>query len=271
MAQLDLQPKGEELKTRAELEDLVSFSKHLFPGPRLALAVWFGRSPGSTEHNILELFAGAPMSKIYPYPPLSLHWKEGLNDPPFARLFVTSVDYFTKLLVQSDPQLAQYFERPEVLYFSKDTLNEQVIRRFNIITEPAGLIKGWYVSADERAQSRTLRNMLASQGHMGPHVGLVKTEESADFENCRGLLHVEVEQRWLPLSEGGLQSYTFYNDWLDGRSGYFLFEGGALYHILRFEVKTAPEYSDRVLEKPREDRYAEVYLRAMHPPEQPAA
>ena len=103
---------------------------------------------------------------------------------------------------------------------------------------------------------------------MRPMLGLVKTEESSNFENCRGILHVEVGQKWVPLTPGGIQTYTYYNDYQSGRPVYFLFEGGALYEVLKFEVKTAPDYASRFgfLEdtlKPN-DRYPEVYLRAVH-------
>ena len=150
-------------------------------------------------------------------------------------------------------------------------MNQEILEIFHVITEPPGLVKGWYVPESEYTKSRNIQNLLSIHGHTKPEIGLVKTEESADFENCRGLLHVEITQKWLPLSPEGIRSYTFYNDQQTGRPVYFLFEGGALYHVLKFEVKTAPEYASRLLGKTRDDRYPEVYLRAVRPPAQPAA
>src|SRR5205807_5177293 len=100
--------------------------------------------------------------------------------------------------------------------------------------------------------------LLSLREHVRPDFGLVKTEESADFENCRGVLHVEISQKWLPLSPENIRAYTYYNDQQSGRSVYFIFEGGSLYRVLKFEVKTAPEHADKLLEKTRDDRYPEV-------------
>jgi hypothetical protein len=63
--------------------------------------------------------------------------------------------------------------------------------------------------------------------------------------------------------------YAWYGDWQSSRPGYFLLEGGSLYQILKFEVRTAPEYPTRfqLLEKLPDDRYPEVYLRAVLPTE----
>jgi hypothetical protein len=68
-----------------------------------------------------------------------------------------------------------------------------------------------------------------------------------------------------------MQSSGFYSDWLNGQPCYLLAEGGALYLIDKFEVIYNPDYASLVLEKRPDDRYLEVYLRAVHPPEQPAA
>ncbi len=100
--------------------------------------------------------------------------------------------------------------------------------------------------------------LLAAYGQSRPYIGLVKTDEAKDFEFCRGFLNAEIGQRWLPISQGGLTNYSFFIDIRSDRPGYFLFEGGSLYQILKFEIKTAPEYATRVLERSRDDRYVEV-------------
>ncbi len=271
LAQLDLAARGGEARLRALLEDTVEYHKGIYPGNPLALAVWFGKSPRDPEHNLLELFSGFPMNNIAGPTRVPLLWKTGSMEAPFVVIYATSVDYFVEQLSSNARALSHFFERFEVLYFEKRLLNERVLQAFNVITEPPGLSKGWYVSSEEYAKLKTVRNLLSSHGHMRPEIGLVKIEESPDFENCRGLLHAEVSQKWLPLSPGGLSPYMFFNDLQDGRPGYFLFEGGSVYRLVKFEVRTAPEYSSRVLEKPRDDRYPEVYLRAVHPPEQAAA
>ena len=101
----------------------------------------------------------------------------------------------------------------------------------------------------------------------------MKVWESPDLQHCRGILHLEIEGKWLPLSPEAIRSYSYYFDVQSGRRAYFIFEGGALYEVMRFEVKTAPEYASNLglLEKAPNDRYPEVYLRAVHPSAQPAA
>jgi hypothetical protein len=284
LAKVDLAMRGEEARLRALLEDLLPvYLRELYlPEDKLALAVWFGKSPKSQEHNLLVLFAGPSSDQIPPALPgdrRSLFWRSGSNEPPFVIPWSDSVNHFAQQLALSPQSLARFFDKPEVLYYDKELLNERILEAFNIIAEPSSLLKGWYVSAHEyeEAKAPKLRNLLARWSAVKPDIGLVKVEESQDFEHCRGLLHMEFSfgagPRWMPLRPGALHSHSFYNDLQDERPGYLLFQGGSLYQILKVEVKTAPEYPKRfgLLEKLRDDRYPEVYLRAVHPPEQSAA
>jgi hypothetical protein len=275
LAELDLTTKGGEAKLRALLEDLVEAYKGPNPAYRLALAVWFGKRSGQEEQNLLLLYAGPPMEMFESSERQPLFWKAGSQGPPFARVHAASLDYFLKRLLLESPDLQPYFENFEVLFFEKDLLDEQILQRFNVIAEPSGLTKGWYIDAVDYAKYTTIRGLLGRYANSQPELGLVKTEESPDFEHCRGVLHVEIGNEtgkwWLPQSPDALSATAPYSDHLSGRPGYFLFQGGALYRILRFEVKTAPEYAAKVLQKRRDDRYTEVYLRAVHPSEQPAA
>ncbi len=272
LAQLDLKARGGEARLRALLEDLINYYKgRIYPGYQLALVAWFGKSAGKPEHNLLALFTGPPMNKIAFSQRQSLLWKTGSEQPPFANIYATSVDYFTEQLRVNAAELRQYFDSFEVLYFDKQALNADILAAFKVITEPSGLMKGWYVGEDEYREWRAGRYDLRTRQRARAEIGLVKTEESRDFEYCRGLIHVEVNQRWLPLSSGALGTHSFFNDLENGHPGYFIFEGGSLYRLLKIEVKTCPEYSGRVLEKLRDDRYPEVYLRAVHPPERAAA
>jgi hypothetical protein len=202
---------------------------------------------------------------------LSLLWKSGGEGAPYANVRATSVDYFLKLASAYPDKTAPYRDRFEVLYFDKRLLEPSLLEMFQIVTEPPGLMKGWYVPTRELAEAENIRNLLSRYGHARPEVGLVKTWESPDFEYCHGVLHVEITQKWLPLSPDGIRAYTYYNDRLTGTGGYFLFEGGSLYEILKFEVKTAPEYAGKLLGRTPDDRYPEIYLRAVHPSAQSAA
>jgi hypothetical protein len=271
LAQLDLRAKGGEARIRALLEDLTGYYKGVYPGHQLALAVWFGKTPDSDVQNLLALFTGLPMKSIVVSPRQTLHWKIGVDEPPFVNIHATSVEYFSGQLSSNRDAVAHFLDRREVLYFDKNWLTSEIVREFKIVTEPPGLIKGWYLGADQYDGSQTVRSLLASGGHGRPEMGIVKTWESPDFGTCRALVHVEVSQRWLPSSAEGITPYSYYSDWQEGRPGYFLLEGGALYQILKFEVKNAPNYSAVVLEKSRDDRYPEVYLRAVYPPQQSAA
>jgi hypothetical protein len=270
LAQLDSKAKGGEVRLRALLEDLVQYHTGVYPRNQLALVVWFDKSPSSDEHHLLELFSGV-RGEFAKTEHLSLLWISGSEGPPIASIDATSVRYFAEQLESKPNILAKYFKNYEVLYFDKQLLPASVLRDFKVITEPSGLMKGWYVRAHQYAKSETVGSLLAARGNASPSVGLVKIEESPDLESCRGLLHVEVNQKWVPLSPEGLQNYLYYTDQQEGRPGYFLFEGGSLYLLVKFEVKTTPEHSARVLEKLPDDRYPEVYLRAVPPPQQSAA
>ena len=274
LAQLDIAEMAGEARVRALLEDLIeSYRGGVRPGYELALAVWYGKSHGQHEHNLLMLFKGRTLTPMFYDDRLPLLWKTDSGGPPFVSTRSTTVDQFAGELSRNPQGLDNYFERFEVLYFDKHLLTETILNAFKVLTEPSQLLKGWYVSVHEYegTEPPKVRNLLSSRAGWRPEIGLVKIEESQDFEYCRGLLHAEFQQKWLPLSHGGLSSFSFYTDCGDGRPGYFLFEGGSLYRLLKFEVKTAPEYSTRVLEKSRDDRYPEVHLRAVHPPELSAA
>jgi len=199
-------------------------------------------------------------------------WRTGIEEPPYLEVHASSVEHFTDELRAKPADLDRYRTRAEVLYFDKKLLSDEILKFFNIVTTPSGLIRGWYL--DQEAFSRSLKGEISLHSRMQgrPELGIIKTEESPDFAYAKGLLHMEISQRWVPLSPGALVPYTWYSDWRSNRPGYFLFEGGSLYQILRYEVKTAPEYQSRfhLVEKLPDDRYAEVYLRAVSPSERAA-
>lgn len=272
LAQLDLHTKGGEARVRALLEDLIEQYKGAYSRQPLALAVWFSKSPGRDRHNLLLLFANSPiLDRIAGPEEQSLVWRAS-GGPPFASIYTGSVKYFAELLASPRDEAAKFWDGSEVLYFEKRLLPPEVLQAFKVVTEPPGLLKGWYVDPDEYVKRATVQRLLSAYGGFRPYVGLVKVDESSDFQYCRGLLHTEISQRWLPyVSLGGLEHTQLYTDWRAERPGYLLFEGGALYRVLKFELKTAPEYSARVLEGSRDGRYVEVYLRAVYPSEQSAA
>jgi len=270
VAWLDLTSRGAEARLRSLMEDIVDLYKG-GPESRLALALWFGERTGSVQ-KLLVLSTGLGMSGVRSFAepvryPLLLKTGSG---PPFVEVSGSSVEHFDRLLSSRDPSINQFMDRPDVLYSDKALLSDAILTRFNVVTEPTGLMKGWYVDIDQ-AKGKTPGALLSRWGGSRPYVGLVKTWESADFENCRGLLHVESSQRWLPLSLVGLRNYTFFNDLQAGKAGFFLFRGGSFYQPLKFEEKAAPDYSKLVLERLPDDRYPEVYLRSVHPSAEPAA
>lgn len=268
ITQIDWTSLANEANARALLEDLMSYYKGLYQGQQLALAVWFGKSPQQPEHSVLALFTGPPVGRIVGPERQSLLWKTGLNQPPFANISWTSVDDFAGLLASTPESLDRYRKDFEVIYFdSPIPLPKNVLKFFGVVTEPPGLIKVWFLREDEYSKGQTVRGLLAARANVRPDTGLVKTWESDDFENCRALVNVLLGQRWQPSSPEGIKIYGFYGEWAQGRQPYFLAEGGALYRIIKFEVIRAPLYSDLVLEKLPDDRYPEVYLRAVHPPE----
>jgi hypothetical protein len=272
VARLNLTPKAAEARLRSLMEDVVESHLGVHPPHSLALAVWFGGSSGRVQ-KLLELFSGLPGQGPGTFADpvrFSLLWKTGSQDPPFVEVSAASVEHFAQLLASGHGDVSRFFDRPDVLFFEKELLSETILKSFNILTEPPGLMKGWYVDSDQ-AKGRTVRDLLSSWGGSKPQLGLVKTWESPDFENCRGLIHFEINQRWLPLSLAGLRNFTFFNDLQAGRPGFFLFRGGSFYEPLKFEEKTEPAYSNLVLQRSSDDRYPEVYLRSVRPSEKPAA
>jgi hypothetical protein len=273
LASLDFRSLGGEARLRALLEDLVQYYVGVYPQNPLALAVWFDKSPARPEQNLLVLFSGKLRNEITVTPRQSLSWKTGIDGPPFLEVHATSVEYFTEELRRDPSKLTTYRNQSEVLYFDKQLLTNEVTHYFNVITAPSGLIRGWYVERELYERSVSGEFSLRSRMQSRPAIGIVKTEESTDFNYAKGLLHVEVNQRWLPLSPSALPVYSWYSDWQSQRPGFLILEGGALYQILKFEVKSAPEYPARfqLLDKIPDDRYVEVYLRAMPPTELAAA
>ena len=270
LTQIDWQAAANEAQVRALLEDFVS--QYTLPtANQLALAVWFDKSPDAGEHKLLMLFVGPEMnnieSELQP-----LLWKAGVQGPPFIKIQWTSVRFFSQRLRLDPSYVQQYYPNAEVIYFQKRSLTQDILDAFRIVTEPSHLIKVWCVSDNEYGKGRTIQALLASRAGVRQEVGIVKTWESADFETCKAILQVEVGQQWRPANpEGIMHSSALYSDWLSGRPYCLLAEGGALYRIEKFEVIHAPDYERLVLERRPDDRYLEVYLRAVHPPERPAA
>jgi len=270
VAQFDLGTHGREARLRALLEDLVQAHINSRPGTRLALAVWHQKDANSDYQHLLELIAGDAMPG-FPNDRLSLLWKTGSQTPPYADVFCTTINDFMRRVTADPGQAARYKERFEVLFFDKDLLPPELVEMFQILTEPSGLIKGWVISEEEYDSAQNVQVLLSKHSHTRPLLGLVKTTESADFEYCRGIVHVQIEKKWLPVSPEGIRPYSYYADWQRGRRVYFVFEGGSLYQVLKFEVKGAPELAHRLLRRNADDRYPEVYLRTVPVPARPAA
>jgi hypothetical protein len=277
LSSLDLKTWGGEARLRALLEDLAEHYKGVYmqmlPQRPLALVVWFEKLIDRPEQNLLALFSGKLRDEITITPRQSLRWKTGVEGPPYVEVHASSVEHFGEVLRNQPAHLSRYRDRAEVLYFDKKLLTDEIVQFFNLVTAPSGLIRAWYIEPEVYDRSARGELNLRSRMQGRPEIGIVKTEESADFSHAKGLPQIEVNQRWVPLSPGALGSYTWYNDWQARRPGYLLVEGGSLYQIVKFEVKTAPEYPTRfqLLAKLPDDRYPEIYLRAVLPTESAAA
>jgi len=269
-----MRTRGGEARLRALLEDLIQYYVGVYPNNPLALVVWFEKAPERPEQNILALFAGTLRNEITVTPRQSLSWKTGTEGPPYLEVHASSVGHFAQELASQPQGLSRYRDRAEVLFFDKKFLKEEVTQFFNIVTAPPDLVRCWYVDPDTYDRYRKGDLTLRSQSAGRPHLGIVKTDESPDFVHAKGIPHLEFSQRWLPLSFDAVKNYAWYSDWLShpDRHSYLLVEGGSLYQILKFEVKTAPEYAAKfqLLEKLPDDRYPEVYLRAVLPTENAA-
>jgi hypothetical protein len=266
LTQIDWQSVANEANVRALLDDFIS--QYTFsPVNQLALAVWFERAPQGSEHKLLMLFTGVEMNRIEPVRQ-PLLWKAGVEGPPFIEIYWTSVASFAQQLRSNSDDLQRFFRDPKVIYSQRHLLSRDIVDAFGIATQaPPHLIKVWCVYHNEYEKGMSAQTLLASRRGR-PESGIVKTEESKDFEACKAIFHVEVGQHWRPASpEGIMQSSGFYSEWLSGRPCYLLAEGGALYYVEKFEVTYAPDYERLVIERRPDDRYLEVYLRTVHPPE----
>ena len=271
LTQIDWKAVAEEANIRGLLESLVRYYKGVYPGHDLALAVWFQKTAQAVDHNLLVLFTGLPMNRIAMSQRQPLNWPTMEQGPPFVNIHATSVDYFLDEFTRNRQALAGYFDRAEAIYFNKLFVPRDLLSSFGVLTEPPGLVKGWYVTEDQFQNAQSVAALLSVHSPSRPYFGIVKVWEAPDFAACRALPHGEFDQRWLPISPKGLEPYSYFKDWRDGRQVYFLFEGGSLYRVDRFEVTTEPEYSARVLEKLPDDRYPVVYLRAVPPPSRASA
>lgn len=270
LAELNLPSRANQARLRALLNDVVQERIGVRAESRLALAVWF-RKGSEPVQNLLEL-STAELGDAFADPvQFSLGWKGGSNGPPHVRIYATSIRNFSRLLASDRQGLSQFFERYEVLFSDKTVLTREIMDEFKIVTAPSGLLEGWYIDRDHCDTAGNLATLVATYGRFNKQIGIVRTWESPDFQSCKGILHVEVDQRWVPLSPVGLTVHTFYNDWLHENSGYFLFEGGSVYRVSEFEIKTNSEYSSLVLEKARDDKYVEVSLRSVRPTPESAA
>jgi len=217
------------------------------------------------------LFAGPEMNKIE-LDRQPLLWKAGVEGPPFIAIRGTSIAFFSQQLRSNSSGLQHFFRDPKVIYFQRRLLSRDILDAFRIVTEPSHLIKVWCVYHNEYGKGQTVQALLASRVGRKSEVGIVKTWESLDFETCKAIFHVEIDQRWQPASpEGTMQSSGFCSDWLNGRPCRLLAESGALCYVEKFEVTYAPDYERLVIERQPDDRCLEVYLRTVHLPEQPAA
>jgi hypothetical protein len=271
LPQIDWQVISREPYLRSLLEDFADHYKSagptLFPGSQLALAVWYQKQPQSDRQHLLMLFTEPPPLLRIEKSEQPLLWNTGPERPPLVEIDWTSVGYFERELLQNPKSLEIYRENFDVLYFQRDLLSAFMLNAFRVITEPDGLIKGWYVDSEEFSKGARPRRLLQLYIPYERQLGLVKTFEAPDFSTCRGIIHGEFDQFWLPASLDQLRVHDFYNDYLNARPGYLLFEAGSLYKIEKFEVISKPKYSAMVLRPLPDDRYPEVYLRTVRPPD----
>ena len=159
LAQLDLGARAQEAQIRSLLEDLTESYVGVRADSRLALAVWWGvKSFGFGQQHLLFLYSGTPMGEFLPVK-VPLYWKTGAEGPPFVFIQATDVNLFSNLLETNPRQVAHYQVDYEVIYFDKRLLTTQVLNFFQVITEPPGLMKGWYVDEEKYKHSKSIAEL----------------------------------------------------------------------------------------------------------------
>ena len=254
---------------RSRLDNLIE--SHLrIEDEILSLAVWFNKDDTKKVHLLENIAIPQYESHKERYEPLEIeHGKNAKGwelDIPLHHVIIYSyppekeLEYLIK---NEDPWIHEFCNNFGVLYFNSNTLSSLILETFNIITEPEDFIKGWYLEKRHLDQMRREKNEIYRWQSSKYHIGILQTSESIDFHKKVGIMHVEINSKWLPSTKEGVHNFVWYKNWLERIPGFFLFEGGKIYKIEGFEVKRLPRTSKKVIQPNKYDEYVEVHLSSL--------
>lgn len=254
---------------RTKLENLIE--SHLrIEDEILSLAIWFNKDDTERVHLMENIVLPQYEENHEPYEPLEFEhasYAKGWEiDIPLHHILIYSYPpekVLEYMIRKEDPWIREFLNNFSVLYFNSSLLSSEILETFNIITEPKNFIKGWYLEKRSLDQLRRSKNEIYRWQSSKHEIGILQTSESIDFNRKVGIMHVEINGKWLPSTKNGVQSYTWYKNSVERIPGFFLFEGGKIYKIEGFEVKRLPEVSKKVIQQNKYDEYVEVHLSAL--------
>jgi len=245
---------------RAELEKLVWAHRYL-PDRAVLLAIWYRKSD-QREIHLMEAYDSKEAPQI-PVIPVHLLHENNSSNWPFAEplhhiLLFSGRSQLEWMIANNDPLVGELQKDREVIFIQPDELSPSILQTLMIRTQPDGLVKGWYIPAPN------LESMIQTGQRRTPDarptVGVLQVSTLTDLDRKAGITHVEVDGRWLPSTKNGVNSYTWYTDSVQGQPGAILFEGGDLFQIKGFEIRTSMDYSRKVLSPNSGDEYIEAHL-----------
>jgi hypothetical protein len=165
-----------------------------------------------------------------------------------------------KMIDAKDKWIQDFTSDAETLFFDAEALSPKILDAFKIRVEPDNFLKGWYLDADQIKELAESPEKIQQWSSSRPTLGVMQTSESTDFSRKVGIMHVEIENQWLPIGPTAVTSYTWYSDWLQRRPGAILFRGGTILRIDGFEIKTLANISKQVVKPTQKNEYVEAHL-----------
>lgn len=251
-------------KIRIGLENLIN--SHLrIEDEELAIAIWFKKEDKKKVYLMEGVFLPGSHENKPQLPPLEIEHGSSALGWGISQTVHHVIIYSPKITLEymikkNDPLIKQLCADSEILYFNQEFLSPLILETFGIVVEPSNFIKGWYLEQKNLAEIIDNRNKIDHWFSSRPEIGIMQTSESTDFRRKVGIMHVEINGKWLPSTNEGVKSYSWYSDWVEGKPGYFLLRGGKIFKIEGFEIKRLPEVSKKVVESNAFDYYVEVYL-----------
>jgi len=242
---------------------------HLNSGdPKPVLAIWFKRQDSREIHLMEAMESQIHRAEVAQLPPQELrHSAQDMGWRLSAQLHHVIVysprTTLERMIAFNDQWIREFSTDSETLYFDPEALCPAILDAFRIRVEPNNFLKGWYLDAAQVKELAESPGKIQQWSSSRPTIGMMQTSESSDFARKVGIMHVEIENQWIPMGPSAVTSYTWYGDWLQRKPGALLFRGGTIFRIEGFEVKTLANISRDVVKPTPRNEYVEAHLSKM--------